>query len=260
MERRKFDGEASLKPAISAPSMKKYITPIKLFKSTSVDCVGKREQLLELAREFYEEVQFTLEQLKSLTPLELLVRTVISQNTNERNAERAMANVKDLIFANDMIKADLSKLEEALKIAGLYRVKAKRIKQMIEVLNSWNVKLEEVLSASFEEARSKLMELPGVGYKTADVLLAFKAGAPVIPIDTHIERIAKRLGLVEKRAKYEEIRMALESFVPPEERALFHLALIAFGRKKCKARRPACTECRLKDYCEHYKLEVLPSI
>ncbi|MDH5815328.1 MAG: endonuclease III [Candidatus Nezhaarchaeota archaeon] len=210
-----------------------------------------KSRLLDTIRCLYDDVIPVMLRLKSLSPFELLVSTIISQNTNWKNVEKAIANMrsKGLLSIDGILKADVSEIEGALRVAGLYRVKARRIKEIAEKLRGWGMNLDEVLAMRFEDARSKLMELPAVGYKTADVVLAFKANAPVIPIDTHIERIVKRLGLVEERVGYEDMRAALESFVPPNERALFHLALIKFGREVCKARRPNCHKCPLSDVC-----------
>jgi len=211
-----------------------------------------RAELLSVARLFYDDVSSILEEFEALSPFELLISTIISQNTNWKNVQRAMRNMRErgLVTIDGVLKADVSELEDALRVAGLYRVKARRIKEIAERLRSWGVSLDDVLSMPFSYARAKLMELPAVGRKTADVMLAFKSRAPVIPIDTHIERVAKRLGLVDEKADYEEVRLALESFVSPHERALFHLALIKFGREVCRARNPSCSQCPLSTYCK----------
>jgi len=209
------------------------------------------KKLLEVARGFYGDVEKILEKFKLMNSFELLVGTIISQNTNWKNVEKAMANMrsKGFLTVDGIINADVHELEKALKVAGLYRVKARRLKEVAHKLRDWGLSLDDVLSMRFEEARARLMELPSVGYKTADVLLVFKSGFPLIPIDTHINRIVKRLRLVNDEADYEEIRLRLESFVPPSERALFHLALIKFGRDVCRARDPLCGRCPLSDLC-----------
>jgi len=211
-----------------------------------------RAELLSVARLLYDDVSSILKRFEALSPFELLISTIISQNTNWKNVQRAMRNMRErgLVTIDGVLRADVSELEDALRVAGLYRVKARRIKEIAERLRSWGVSLDDVLSMPFSDARAKLMELPAVGRKTADVMLAFKSRAPVIPIDTHIERVAKRLGLVDEEADYEEVKLALESFVPPHERALFHLALIKFGREVCRARNPSCSQCPLSAYCK----------
>ncbi|HLI46700.1 MAG TPA: hypothetical protein VKU94_05845, partial [Geobacterales bacterium] len=110
----------------------------------------------------------------------------------------------------------------------------------------------KILKEGIDSARKKLIELPKVGYKTADVLLA-TFGMPVIPIDTHVERVVKRLGIVRSEAKYEEIRMKLEEIIPDQYRHKIHLLLIAHGRAICKAKTPLCSKCALYDLCEYPK-------
>lgn len=216
-----------------------------------------RNKLLSVLRLSYNDVSHIVDKMRALSSFELLVGTIISQNTNWRNVERAMENMKrkGLMHIDDILSADVSEIEDALRVSGLYRVKARRIKEIAEIIKTWSISLDDVLSMPLEVARAKLMELPAVGHKTADVMLAFKARAPVIPIDTHIRRVAKRLGLVDEKAKYKEIRLALESFVPPNERALFHLALIKFGREICRARDPACSKCPLNSVCKSSRVK-----
>jgi len=216
-----------------------------------------RTELLGVARLFYNDVRPILKKFEALSSFELLIGTIVSQNTNWKNVERAMKNMRErgLVTVDGVLRADASELEEVLRVAGLYRVKARRIKEIAERLKSWGVSIDDFLSMPFSDARAKLMELPAVGYKTADVMLAFKSRAPVIPVDTHIERVVKRVGLVDEKAGYEEVRLALESFVPPQERALFHLALIKFGREVCKARNPSCSKCHLSALCKSSKVK-----
>jgi endonuclease-3 len=93
------------------------------------------------------------------------------------------------------------------------------------------------------------MEMPGVGPKTADILLAFVARNPVIPVDTHIARVTKRLGIAPPNANYEKTRTSLESLIPPKDRVRLHLSVIAFGREICKAPRPRCGICPVNKRC-----------
>jgi endonuclease-3 len=93
------------------------------------------------------------------------------------------------------------------------------------------------------------MELPGVGPKTADVVLLFSANQPTIPVDTHVNRVSKRLGLAPANGGYEEVRLSLQSLFDPKDYLAVHLLLIAHGRKYCKARQPLCPECPLNTYC-----------
>ena len=110
-------------------------------------------------------------------------------------------------------------------------------------------RLSQILNLPYGQAKEKLMDLPGVGPKTADILLAFVAKHPVIPVDTHIERVSKRLGIAPRNADYEKIRGNLESLIPSRDRLQLHLSLIAFGRAICKAPKARCAICPVSDLC-----------
>jgi endonuclease III len=100
-----------------------------------------------------------------------------------------------------------------------------------------------------KEARNALIQFPGVGPKTADVVLLFSANQPTIPVDTHVDRVAKRLGFVPSNSGYEAVRQNLQSLFEPRDYLMVHLLLIAHGRKYCRARHPLCDECPISAYC-----------
>jgi len=105
------------------------------------------------------------------------------------------------------------------------------------------------LSLPLEEARRTLMQFSGVGPKTADVVLLFSAKKPTVPVDTHVNRVAKRLGLAPPGGEYEVVRKNLQALFDPNDYLAVHVLLIAHGRKTCKARHPLCTECPVNMYC-----------
>jgi endonuclease-3 len=188
----------------------------------------------------------------SSTAFEALIRTILSQNTSDVNSNRAMKRLESRfdITPETLSRASVEELVECIRSAGLYRVKAPRIKQVSSIiLDQFGGDLDSVLKRGPTEARSIMTELPGVGYKTADIVLAFVAGHPTIPVDTHVTRVSKRLGIVRKNARYEEIRLALERLIPPNRRLRMHLSLIRFGREICKAPRPLCPQCLLNKTC-----------
>jgi len=188
----------------------------------------------------------------SATSFETLVGTILSQNTNDQNRDKAMARLEGRfeITPKVLSQAPIEELIECIRPAGLYRVKAPRIKQVSTIiLDRFAGDLDSVLKRKPTEARSILMELPGVGYKTADILLAFVAGHPTVPVDTHVMRVSKRLGIVRRNAGYEEIRTALERLIPAERRVRMHLSLIRFGREICKAPTPLCPKCVVNRSC-----------
>lgn len=186
------------------------------------------------------------------TAFEALIGTVLSQNTNDLNRDRAMSRLEARfqITPEALSKASIEDIIECIRPAGLYRVKAPRIKEVSAlVLDQFAGDLDSVLQRPVGEARTILTELPGVGYKTADILLAFVAGHAIIPVDTHVMRVTMRLGIVRKNAGYEGTRLALEALVPPRRRLKMHLSLIRFGRQVCKAPTPLCPMCPISRTC-----------
>jgi endonuclease-3 len=209
----------------------------------------RAEKILQILRE-----NFTLPKWVSEdhSPFETLVITIISQNTSDRNTEIAFAKLSEAfpITPEALANAEIGKIEECLKVAGLYRNKARIIKQVSAIIiEKFGGKLEKIFALPFEKAREVLMQLPGVGPKTADVLLLFSANKPTIPVDTHVNRVSKRLGLAPADGDYESVREALQQSYKPKDYFEVHILLILLGRKYCKARKPICKPCPVKTLC-----------
>ena len=188
----------------------------------------------------------------------LLVATILSQNTNWRNVERALNNLEAhaSVTPEALLELGPKVLEQLIRPAGLHRVKAVKLVEASKFIKErLQGGLDDALKLPLEDARRILMEIPGVGPKTADVLLAFAAGRGVLPVDTHIDRVSKRLGLVRKGAGYEEVKARLEALIPASERRWMHLALIEFGREVCRALRPRCRECPVNRLCPSKRIE-----
>lgn len=187
-----------------------------------------------------------------LNPFEQLVATILSQNTSWRNVDRALNNLKRRggLKPDDIIALGPQRLSRMIRPAGLHVIKSRRIHRIaLTVKERFDGSLDGLIEMNVERAREELMKLPGVGPKTADVFLAFTAGRPILPVDTHISRVSKRLGVAGEKAGYEEVRAKLEANVPPEERVKTHIALIEFGRNVCKAVNPRCEICPVGDLC-----------
>jgi endonuclease-3 len=185
-------------------------------------------------------------------PFQTLIVTIISQNTANKNTAKAFENLSKQfqITPEALANAEKTKIEECLKVAGLYRNKAKTIKQVSKIITKdFQGDLIQVLSMSFEEARKTLLQLPGVGPKTADVVLLFCAEKPTIPVDTHVNRVSKRLGLAPKNGHYEAIRKSLQKLYDPKDYLSLHILLISLGRTYCKARNPLCKQCPVNMLC-----------
>jgi len=185
-------------------------------------------------------------------PFKVLIRTVISQSTAEVNTRRAYRNLSSRlpITPQSLAETDIKAIEDALKVAGLYRNKSRVIRELSKmILEKYEGSLDFVYSLPLEEAREKLMSLPGVGPKTADIVLLFCAKRPTLPVDTHVNRVSKRLGLVPLNGDYEEVRSRLQMLYQPEDYFPVHMLLIALGRKYCKALKPLHSVCPVRDLC-----------
>jgi endonuclease III len=196
--------------------------------------------------------RFRVDVWKAGSPFETLVSTILSQNTNDRNSDAAMRKLRKRyrITPEVLSKVKVRQLIPLIRSAGLYTSKAPRIKEVSRIIKEqYGGRLAPILNLPYTEAKGKLMEMPGVGPKTADILLAFVAKNPVIPVDTHIARVTKRLGIAPANANYEKTRTSLEALIPPRDRVKLHLSIIAFGRAICKAPRPLCYICPINEWC-----------
>jgi len=191
-------------------------------------------------------------------PFKTLIITVLSQATADKNTARAFANLsqKFLITPEALAKASVEEIEDAIRVGGLYRNKSRVIKAISRmILEKFNGSLDFIYSLPLEEARKILLKIPGVGPKTADVVLLFCAGKPTIPIDTHVNRVSKRLGLTTPKADYEGVRGALQTLYSPENHLPVHLLFVSLGRKYCKARKPLCKFCPVNTLCPSKRVE-----
>ncbi|MBN1856339.1 MAG: endonuclease III [Dehalococcoidia bacterium] len=184
--------------------------------------------------------------------VDVLIETVLSQNTADVNSHRAFESLLDRFGSMEGVaRADVLDIESAISASGLSRIKSVRIKSMLESLERDNGSLDLSFLSAMEPdaARDYLTGFKGVGLKTASCVLLFSLGLPSLPVDTHVHRVAKRLGLIDRRMTAEAAHAALEAMVAPDDRYRFHLHLIEHGRLVCHARRPACGSCVLNGLC-----------
>jgi endonuclease-3 len=189
-------------------------------------------------------------------PFKRLIITVLSQNTNDLNTARAYEGLSNKFEVNPftLSNAPINEIKDAIKHGGLYNIKANRIKEISKkIIERFNGDLTRLMKLPKEKIREEIMALPGIGPKTADVLLTTRYGHKVIPIDTHYNRISKRLGLVDNGADYDEIQSALTDFIPIEFRERCSGLLWLLAKHTCKARAPECENCLLSNLCEYAK-------
>jgi len=207
------------------------------------------EKILQILRKEFTMPKWTRMNRK---PFKTLIKTIISQNTADRNTTRAFEKLSKHfeITPETLANAETNQIEEYLKVAGLYRNKAKTIKQVSKIIvEKFHSDLTRILSMSLEQARETLLQLPGIGPKTADVVLLFCSENPIIPVDTHVNRVAKRLGLAPAQGDYETVRVSLQSLYSSKDYLEVHVLFISHGRKYCRARNPLCNICPLSKRC-----------
>lgn len=179
-------------------------------------------------------------------PFRVLVGAMLSHRTRDEMTDLAADRLLSTYGSvEELASAPLKDIMRLIRPVGFYRQKAKRIKQVARLLL-------ERYGGRVPRRREELMELPGVGYKTADIVLSVAYGEPVVAVDTHVETVSKRLGIARWEAGYEETRMAIEAVTPPQMRRVVNGILVRFGREVCRKRRPRCDACPITAYCRWY--------
>ena len=184
-------------------------------------------------------------------PVDELILTVLSQNTNDRNRDVAYARLRDRFESWAQVRdAPVEEVEEAIRPGGLAPTKAVRIQEILRALDDDDLAWLE--TAPLGDARDHLVDLPGVGRKTAACVLLFSYGRPDIPVDTHVYRVGGRLGLFRPGASFDEAHDELLRIADdPQEAYELHVSLIRHGRRTCTARNPRCRECPLLRMCPY---------
>lgn len=181
-----------------------------------------------------------------------LVLTILSQHTNDTLSGKAFARLLAAFPTwADIAAAPVEAITDAIKDGGLARQKAPRIKAVLERIEAERgaFDLDFLATMPVPEAKRWLQALPGVGPKTAACVLLFALGRPALPVDTHVYRVSRRLGLIGPKVTEAKAHEVLEALVPPEQMHDFHIALIKHGRYTCTAQRPRCAACPLADVC-----------
>ena len=189
-----------------------------------------------------------------------LVLTILSQNTADVNSFRAFTALRERYSTwDDVLAAPTDELEDVIRPGGLAPTKSKRIQHVLaevhaETGGTWD--LSFLGSWPLLQAREWLTSLPGIGRKTAAIILLFNFGRPQLPVDTHVHRVASRIGMLPPRTPLERAHDLLEEALGPDEMYPFHVELIRHGRDTCRAPRPICGLCPLTDICAYYALAI----
>jgi len=184
--------------------------------------------------------------------LECLIKTILSQNTNDRLRDEAYASLTEAFGSWDaMRQASLSEISEAIKSAGLQDQKSRAIKALLELSAEHGHDLSFICRMKPRDAYALLVSIEGIGDKTAKVCLLFSCGMPFFPVDTHINRVAKRLGLAVASWTRERVSQHLSELFDPADYYSLHLNLIELGRELCKPSEPRCHECPISEACRY---------
>ncbi len=199
-----------------------------------------------------EQEYGSLEWQPGKEPIDVLIGTILSQNTSDVNSGRAFDSLLSTFGSWEaVVSAPVEHIAQVIKFGGLSRIKAVRIKQILSEIKRERgcISLDFLGSMSISEAKNYLLSLPGVGLKTASCVLLFGVGKPCLPVDTHVFRVARRLGLIDSEISIEKAHNLLQEQVPPSKVYQFHLHMIEHGRQVCHARQPRCGECVLEKGC-----------
>ena len=191
-------------------------------------------------------------QQASAAPVFELVLTLLSQHTSDRNSGQAMHRLIERFPTWDaVVAAPVKDVEDAIRPGGLAPTKSKRLQALLTEVHErrpdWD--LTFLRDLPLEEAKTWLTSISGVGPKTAACVLLFALERPALPVDTHVERVSKRLGLVPAKMPADKAHAVLEAMLQPGEVYAFHVDLIQHGRRTCHARGPRCEVCPLESRC-----------
>jgi endonuclease-3 len=218
---------------------------------------------IEIRRKQYAQVAEILEDVYGyptwrphLSPVDELVSTILSQNTNDTNRDRAFDSLTRRYPSWDAVRdAPAADVIEAIHSAGLSNQKGPRIQAALRYITETqgDITLDFLADMDVPQAKAWLTGIKGIGPKTAAIILLFAFGKPAFPVDTHVHRMTQRLGLIGPQTSAEQAHEELEKIIPPEQFLAAHLNIIRHGREVCHARHPNCEECPLTVYCEYYQ-------
>ena len=234
--------------------MTKKISAISALSAVNnLDCLKAKAQTVhDRLLEIYGQPEWR----SSLNPISEVVSTILSQNTSDVNRDRAYDRLQARYPIWEMVRdAPVMAIEEAIRPAGLSQLKAPRIKQALQFITQerGELSLDFLKEMPVDEAKAWLTQIKGIGPKTAAIILLFSLDMPAFPVDTHIHRVSRRLGLIGPKVSAEKAHAILESLLPPDLYYPFHLNVIRHGREICHARNPKCEICPLQTMCDYYQ-------
>jgi endonuclease-3 len=226
---------------------------IEEMKPPSPDELAEKKRLVKFITQNLEATYGIPRNCSFEDPLDELIGTILSQSTTNINSHRAFESLKKRFPDWDFVRrARPATIAAAIQSGGLANVKSVVIKNVLnEILaRRGNLDLSFLKSAPMDEARTFLTSLKGVGPKTAACVLLFSCQRPLFPMDTHIFRILRRLGLLPEKISDQQAHALMEPLIPPGKHYSLHINLIAHGRKICHPRSPKCEQCSIIELCD----------
>ncbi len=188
-------------------------------------------------------------------PLDTLMLTILSQNTNDMNRDRAYRSLR-MAYPRweDVMSANRRQVAKAIRVGGLANIKSERMIDVLKFINSerGELSLEFLRRMAPAEAEGWLSQMKGVGPKTRAIVMLFSLGMSAFPVDTHVHRVTKKIGLIGRSASRERAQQELAVLVPGREYYNLHINLIEHGRAVCTARKPKCTICSIRSQCDYF--------
>jgi endonuclease-3 len=228
----------------------------RIFETTDMNSVSKGALVVQRLESLFGNVGFEDDfWRKRDEPFWLIADTILSQNTSSANSEAASRSLFSRYrTVKAVYTADIRDIERTVRQAGLYENKARSISAVAsEIIEKHAGDTWSLIGGDYQSAKQRLQQIVGIGPKTADVVLLFARNFDIIPVDTHVFRVSRRIGLAPQKGGYEAVKMALEAEIPAGKRKFAHIALIKLGREICVARGPRHRKCPLTNLCDYYK-------
>jgi endonuclease-3 len=228
----------------------------RVFETTDMTGASKGALVVQRFESLFGNVGFEDDfWRKRNEPFWLIADTILSQNTSSANSGAAFQGLFSRYrTVKAVYLADIRDIERMVRQAGLYESKARSISAVAsQIMEKYAGDTWSLIGGSYQSAKERLQQVVGIGPKTADVILLFARDFEIIPVDTHVFRVSRRIGLAPQKGGYEAVKMALEAEIPAGKRKFAHIALIKLGREICVARAPRHWKCPLIDLCDYYR-------
>jgi endonuclease-3 len=213
---------------------------------------------IDIVYERLVELHGERERIPRREPMHELISTMLSHRTTQQNEATAYKRMRDKFGSWENIRdADTAELAEAIETSNYPEQKAPRVQEVLRriIEERGEANIDFLAEMPIDEAMAWLTDLPGVGVKTATLVLLFCFGKPVLPVDTHVHRVSQRVGLISEKTNPTAAHDILLAMLPKDDHVIYnyHIALLKHGQKICKWGRPICEKCPLPDICDWYQ-------